>query len=48
MTSEFGQIWFQYWSGTYWKLRSDSINGAYKLKEFKSQHQRVFWRGIEK
>lgn len=48
MTSELNQIWFQYWSGTYWKLRSDTINGAYKLREFKSQHQRVYWRGLTK
>ena len=41
-------FWFQYWTGRFWKLRSDSVDGAYKFKEFKSQHQKVYWRGIEK
>ena len=41
-------FWFQYWSGTYWKTRSDTIAGAYVLKEFKSAHQEVHWKGIEK
>ena len=41
-------FWFQYWSGTYWKTRSDTVLGAYKLKAFKSQHQEVYWKGMEK
>jgi len=41
-------FWFQYWSGTYWKTRSDTIVGAYALKEFKSGHQEVYWKGIDK
>jgi hypothetical protein len=41
-------FWFQYWSGTYWKIRSDTIIGAYALKEFKSAHQDIYWKGINK
>lgn len=43
-----GKIWFQYWTGKRWKLRSDTINGAHKLKDYESQHQHVYWRGLKK
>jgi hypothetical protein len=41
-------FWFQYWSGTYWKIRSDTVVGAYALKDFNSGHQNVYWKGIQK
>ena len=39
---------FQYWSGTYWKARSGTICGADAMREFKSIHQDVYWKGISK
>lgn len=48
MTTEKNEVWFQYWSGTYWKLRAKSVFGAFSLREFKSQHQQVKWKGIER
>ena len=41
-------FWFQYWTGTYWKLRSDTVAGAYLFKDYKSIHQEVYWKGIQK
>ena len=41
-------FWFQYWSGKYWKTRSNTILGAEALKEFQSGFQEVYWKGIAK
>lgn len=41
-------FWFQYWTGTYWQIRSDTITGSYALKAYRSGYQDVYWKGIEK
>lgn len=47
ITRKKGQIYFQYWTGSYWNVRISSIEMAYKIKQ-RSQHQDVYWKGIEK
>jgi hypothetical protein len=39
---------FQYWSGTYWKAKSETIHGADSMKRFNSLHQHVYWKGIQR
>lgn len=48
ITRTHGETFFQYWSGTYWKARSGTICGADSMREFKSIHQEVYWKGIKR
>lgn len=40
-------IYFQYWTGTFWNVRMFNIDKASKAKQ-RSQHQDVYWKGIER
>lgn len=39
---------FQYWSGTFWKIMSATVENAYKARHFVSLQQDVHWKGIQK
>jgi hypothetical protein len=48
ITRDNGQIFFQYWSGNFWKTRCRTIEGAYGFKDHVSSHQNVEWKGMSK
>jgi len=47
ITRKNDNIYFQYWTGTFWNVRMGSIQLAEQVKQ-RSQHQDVRWKGILK